>query len=431
MVSSAAQMESWTGYFRTWTEYAAWAVERLWRAGAHVMGCATYRDMAAHWPSSSEPYAAPMNQIPKVVFSGSLKSAVVFAGSGSEVVVRPNIDRMNHRLHLQIILLTIAAVTIAGCAGVGVVATDDPAAKLRDATYLFDRQDRPLIAERLIREAIVSYQSNNDQLGLAEAYRTYGFFFRSRAINGKWGNYYRKNGFLDRSATFDTRYDKSIEYFEMARQLFAESKRFDALTNVDLNIGFTYIAMGNRLAACRAFDRSLENNQENIRQIPDAAPNLPVGFGSYEEFIADQKKRWCCDGTLERKEYRSAYLVVHGGGGGGGGGDMDALVEQELLLHHLIVKLGPEQSVLQEDNSLVVRYEDHWWWKTPKQQPLLYYVMFFRAFSISLHDGQSGELVAKANWDESSRDIHSTLANIVKHTIEDVFARQNAVCRVD
>jgi len=56
-------------------EYAAWGVERLWRAGAHLMGGVTYRDMAAHWPSSTEPYAAPMNQIPKIVFSGSLKNA--------------------------------------------------------------------------------------------------------------------------------------------------------------------------------------------------------------------------------------------------------------------------------------------------------------------------------------------------------------------
>jgi tetratricopeptide (TPR) repeat protein len=325
---------------------------------------------------------------------------------------------MKLRRHLQTILLTIQAVIIAGCAGVGVVATDDPAAKLRDATYLFDRQDRPLIAERLIRQAIDTYQSSNDQLGLAEAYRVYGFFFRSRAINGKWSNYYRKNGFLERSATFDTRYDKSIEYFEMARKLFAESKRFDALTNVDLNLGFTYFAMGNGLAACRAFDQSLENNRENIRQIPDATPNLPVGFASYEEFITDQKKRSCCDGILEKKEYRSAYLVVHEGRGS----DMDALVEQELLLRHLIVKPGPEQSVLQEDNSLVVRYEDHWGWT---------FVMFLSDFSISLHDGQSGALVAKANWGERSRDVRPTEVNIVKHTIEDAFARQKAVCRVD
>ncbi|WP_164012213.1 dihydrofolate reductase family protein [Pyxidicoccus trucidator] len=29
----------------------------------------------AHWPTSTEPYAAPMNEIPKVVFSKTLKEA--------------------------------------------------------------------------------------------------------------------------------------------------------------------------------------------------------------------------------------------------------------------------------------------------------------------------------------------------------------------
>jgi dihydrofolate reductase len=31
--------------------------------------------MAAHWPASAEPWAAPMNQIPKVVFSKTLRDA--------------------------------------------------------------------------------------------------------------------------------------------------------------------------------------------------------------------------------------------------------------------------------------------------------------------------------------------------------------------
>jgi dihydrofolate reductase len=46
-------------------------VETLRGASAHLMGSATYRDMAAHWPHSDEPYAAPMNEIPKVVFSAT------------------------------------------------------------------------------------------------------------------------------------------------------------------------------------------------------------------------------------------------------------------------------------------------------------------------------------------------------------------------
>jgi dihydrofolate reductase len=55
--------------------YQQWAVTQLWQAGAHLMGRKTYGDMAAYWPTSSEPYAAPMNQIPKLVFSKTMKQA--------------------------------------------------------------------------------------------------------------------------------------------------------------------------------------------------------------------------------------------------------------------------------------------------------------------------------------------------------------------
>ena len=56
-------------------ESIAFGIAQLWEAGAHAMGGITYRDMAAHWPTSTEPWAPPMNQIPKVVFSKTLKDA--------------------------------------------------------------------------------------------------------------------------------------------------------------------------------------------------------------------------------------------------------------------------------------------------------------------------------------------------------------------
>ena len=36
------------------------------------MGRVTYQEMASYWPRSEDPYAAPMNDIPKVVFSKTL-----------------------------------------------------------------------------------------------------------------------------------------------------------------------------------------------------------------------------------------------------------------------------------------------------------------------------------------------------------------------
>jgi dihydrofolate reductase len=50
-------------------EAIAWQVETLSQAGVHIMGSRTFRDMAAYYPTSTMPYASPMNEIPKVFFS--------------------------------------------------------------------------------------------------------------------------------------------------------------------------------------------------------------------------------------------------------------------------------------------------------------------------------------------------------------------------
>jgi dihydrofolate reductase len=47
----------------------------LREAGLHLMGRATYEEMAGFWPFSEDAYAKPMNDIPKVVFSKTLTAA--------------------------------------------------------------------------------------------------------------------------------------------------------------------------------------------------------------------------------------------------------------------------------------------------------------------------------------------------------------------
>jgi dihydrofolate reductase len=72
------------------SESRAWVVESLWRAGVHIMGSQTFKDMAAHWPSSTAPFAAPMNQIPKVLFSrGSPQEAAARAHAAEPAASGP------------------------------------------------------------------------------------------------------------------------------------------------------------------------------------------------------------------------------------------------------------------------------------------------------------------------------------------------------
>jgi dihydrofolate reductase len=76
----------------------SWTVETVSNASAHLMGAATYAAWAGYWPGASGPFAKPMNEIPKVVFSNSLASAgwgetTIVAGDLAEAVTRLKQDR--------------------------------------------------------------------------------------------------------------------------------------------------------------------------------------------------------------------------------------------------------------------------------------------------------------------------------------------------
>ena len=150
-----------------------------------------------------------------------------------------------------------ALLYLAGCAGFGVVASSDPLTKLNDAESLFQEQDRPLIAERLIREAIVIYQERDDPHGLGNAHREYADLLRSPSVTGRWQKFYREHGFQDRSVTFENRiaksseyYTKALEYYQRAEKQHREANRFDALTNVYYNTAWSYLMLDDRPKAC-------------------------------------------------------------------------------------------------------------------------------------------------------------------------------------
>ena len=75
-----------------------WTVETVSNAGAHLIGAATYAGWAGYWPGASGPFAKPMNEIPKVVFSNSLASAdwgetMIAAGDLAEAITRLKQER--------------------------------------------------------------------------------------------------------------------------------------------------------------------------------------------------------------------------------------------------------------------------------------------------------------------------------------------------
>src|SRR5215471_3293580 len=47
----------------------AWAVARTWEAGLIIMGRKSFEAMAPYWPTATGPFATPMNEIPKALFT--------------------------------------------------------------------------------------------------------------------------------------------------------------------------------------------------------------------------------------------------------------------------------------------------------------------------------------------------------------------------
>jgi tetratricopeptide (TPR) repeat protein len=195
----------------------------------------------------------------------------------------------------------ISTLAVLGCAGVGVVASSDPAVKLRDAEVLYSEEQRPLIAERLIREAIHIYEEHGDSLGLGHAYRSYGKLLLSSSII-QWSQFYREHGFQDKSVTFDNRrekakdyFAKSLDYFKNAETSSREAGQFDRLTKVYYDLGVAYYLVEDRDNSCRAFDQSVDMHAETIRRNPNAKAILPPGYASFADLVASVKKRAGCD----------------------------------------------------------------------------------------------------------------------------------------
>lgn len=70
----------------------AWTVNTLREAGVHVMGSRSYYDMAAFWPFSDTPFTAPMNDIPKVIFSRSgISDGTPVDATSSHAGARPGV----------------------------------------------------------------------------------------------------------------------------------------------------------------------------------------------------------------------------------------------------------------------------------------------------------------------------------------------------
>lgn len=173
-------------------------------------------------------------------------------------------------------LLVMLTVFFTGCSGVGVIESSDPIRKLDDAKVLYEERDRPIMAEKLILEAIAILEANGDPHGLGHSYREYSQLIISSAVT-RAEKVYRRDGFLNREITFDGRKEKSTEFLKKAigyylsvEEKYQSNGRYDQLTNLYLNLGVSHYYLTERVQACGYADKALLSSQENRRTTPEA-----------------------------------------------------------------------------------------------------------------------------------------------------------------
>lgn len=180
--------------------------------------------------------------------------------------------------------------SITGCAAVGVPYTSNPDKKLRYAESLFNNEDRPLPAQDLIMEAIDKYKTNGDDVGLANAYRTYAFFLQSSAV-GRWS----KMSFEDKTVTHENRFRKSAEYWEKAIRLYERNDMYNLSADCYFQLEkLYYIAFNDINQACYYNDMSRRSIEKFRQTNPNTKLNA-MGYRSFEEMLEEARRQLGCE----------------------------------------------------------------------------------------------------------------------------------------
>lgn len=162
------------------------------------------------------------------------------------------------------ILILILCLTLTSCLATGVPYTSNPHTLL-EYSYEMMNQGRGLMARNFIDTALEKYSKINDTSGMADAYYTYG-------------NYYKVTMYVgDAKFTRHQDYNKSEESFRKAIELYASINQYEGLTRSYLGLGDALTLQGKNDKAMEAYDTSLIYYRKMKEENPKAELNILTG----------------------------------------------------------------------------------------------------------------------------------------------------------
>lgn len=196
----------------------------------------------------------------------------------------------------SIVALVVAAL-LSGCAGVGIVETDDPYTKLSQAQQLTG-SGRAAQARRQLDEAIAIFQAKGDDLGLARTYRQYAILADMGGADPEVILFRTPN-----PNRIPTQADIELanQYLLRSADLLTKQKKYDELSNIYLRLGggSALLARNHGLSdrkaeACAYYDRALQAHRDAEAQQPGLVVELPRGVRSFSELIGRAKSGISC-----------------------------------------------------------------------------------------------------------------------------------------
>jgi hypothetical protein len=183
---------------------------------------------------------------------------------------------------MKFIITSFLAFLLTACTGMNVMETSDPNIKLQQSKQMI-QQGRPLMADRLIFQAIELYKKNNDSLGVAEGYFSYAALYREESIKSY-------------KTIYDPTFQKSINSYQEAIVWFKKAKSEIGVAKTLASIGMIHGTRGNFEKTCSYLieSQNIYNTGKSNGAITKDPEIFAEGFSDFGTVIKQLLKQANC-----------------------------------------------------------------------------------------------------------------------------------------
>lgn len=188
-----------------------------------------------------------------------------------------------------ILFLLMVLVLLNGCAAALVPYTSEPNQKLKNS-YALLSTGRAIPAEKFAKEALETFESENNFRGMAEAHVFLGQFYQSPTYR-RYAKFYEKND------SYDPSNGKAIHHSQIAVDIYNQINNHTQKAKAKSILATAYLTEDLN-KACALFDESLDAYEIGRIETPLESFEYNNYYGSFNGLIEAFKKEYCSSEAL-------------------------------------------------------------------------------------------------------------------------------------